>query len=136
MNKCHCWSTSRFNSWSIIVFDLYKWSLWRTYLELFADDALLFSVIDDRQISVNDLHKDLEWCTTGFFDVKWISIQTLLYKFIKSSLFVKQKQLLHPCLVFNSAKVTQLIYQKHLGIILDSNLTFENHLQMVTTKLK
>ena len=31
--------------------------------------------------------------------------------------------------------MTQSIYQKHLGIILDSKLTFENHLKMVTTKI-
>ena len=37
--------------------------------------------------------------------------------------------------MFNNANVTQSIYQKHLGIILDSKLTFENHLKMVTTKI-
>ena len=42
----------------------------------------------------------------------------------------KTKKLPHPSL----AKVTQSIYQKHLGIILDSKLTFENCLKLVTTK--
>ena len=28
--KWHCWSTSGFHSWSIIVFNVYKWSFWRT----------------------------------------------------------------------------------------------------------
>ena len=38
--------------------------------------------------------------------------------------------------MFNNAKVTQSIYQKNLGIILDdSKLTFENHLKMVITKI-
>ena len=45
------------------------------------------------------------------------------------------KKLLHPSLVFNNAEVTQSIYQKHLGTILDSKLTFESHLKMVTTKI-
>ena len=31
-------------------------------------------------------------------------------------------------------KLTQSIYQKHLSIIQDSELTFENHLKMVTIK--
>ena len=31
--------------------------------------------------------------------------------------------------------VTQSVYQKYLGIMLDSKLTFENHLKRVTTKL-
>ena len=47
----------------------------------------------------------------------------------------KTKKLLHPSLVFNNAEVTQSIYQKHLGTILDSKLTFESHLKMVTTKI-
>ena len=38
--------------------------------------------------------------------------------------------------MFNNANVTQSIYQKHLGIILESKLTFENNLKMVTTKIK
>ena len=37
--------------------------------------------------------------------------------------------------MFNNANVNQSIYQKHLGIILDSKLTFGNHLNMVTTKI-
>ena len=37
--------------------------------------------------------------------------------------------------MFNNANVTQSIYQKHVGIILDSKLTFESHINMVTTKV-
>ena len=47
----------------------------------------------------------------------------------------KTKKLPHPPLVFNNVNVTQSIYQKHQGIILDSKLTFENHLKMLTTKI-
>ena len=47
----------------------------------------------------------------------------------------KTKKLPHPPLVFNNVNVTQSIYQKHQGIILDSKLTFENHLNMLTTKI-
>ena len=42
---------------------------------------------------------------------------------MKSFLVVKQKKLTHPPLVFNNANVTQSVYQKHRGIILDSKLT-------------
>ena len=37
--------------------------------------------------------------------------------------------------MFNIVNVTQSLYQKHLDIILDSELTFENYLKMVTTKI-
>ena len=41
---------------------------------------------------------------------------------MKSFLVVKQKKLPRPPLVFNNTNVTQSIYQKHPGIILDSKL--------------
>ena len=47
----------------------------------------------------------------------------------------KAKKLSHPFLVFSNAKVTQSICQKPLVIILNSKLSFENHLKMVTTKI-
>ena len=47
----------------------------------------------------------------------------------------KAKKVPHSPLVFNNANVTQPIYQKHIDIILGSKLTFENHLNMVTTKI-
>ena len=31
MGNLHCWSTSRFYSCSMIVYNPYKWSLWRTF---------------------------------------------------------------------------------------------------------
>ena len=31
MDKCHCWNSSRFSSWSIIVFNLYEQFHWRTF---------------------------------------------------------------------------------------------------------
>ena len=47
----------------------------------------------------------------------------------------KTKKLPHPPLEFNNANVTQSVYQKHLGTILESNLTVDNHLKILTTKI-
>ena len=47
----------------------------------------------------------------------------------------KTKTFPHLSLVFNNANVTQSIYQNYLGIVLESKLTFENHLKMLTAKL-
>ena len=49
----------------------------------------------------------------------------------------KTKQLPPPPLpaVFNDANGAQSIYQKHLRIMLDSKLTFKNHINMATTKI-
>ena len=47
----------------------------------------------------------------------------------------KTKEIYHPPLVFNNTNVSQSSSQKHLGVILDSNLIFDEHLKMVSLKI-
>ena len=47
----------------------------------------------------------------------------------------KTKKISHPSLRFNNSIVSQSPYQKHLGIFLDAQLTFEEHLKVITTKV-
>ena len=47
----------------------------------------------------------------------------------------KTKEIYHPPLVFNNTIVSQSSSQKHLGVILDSNLIFDKHLKMVSLKI-
>ena len=106
-----------------------------TNAKLFADDASLFFVFHDSQTSANDLNKDLEIIHNWAFQWK-MNFNPDPTKQAQEVIFIrKTKKLPHPSLVFSNAKVTQSIYQKHLGIIPDSKLTFENHLKMVTTKI-
>ena len=103
--------------------------------KLFADDTSLFSVIHDSQTSANVLNKDLEMIYKWAFQWK-MNFNPDPTKQAQEVIFNhKTKKLPHPPLVFNNTNVTQSIYQKHLGIILDSKLTFENHINMVTTKI-
>ena len=46
----------------------------------------------------------------------------------------KLKKVTHPPLLFNNNYVSQVNSQKHLGIILDVKLTFEEHLKNVFNK--
>ena len=46
----------------------------------------------------------------------------------------KLKRVLHPPLVFNNANVSSCKSQKHLGILLDSKLTFEKHCKTILSK--
>ena len=46
----------------------------------------------------------------------------------------KLKKVPHPPLVFNNSNVSQCKSQKHLGIKLDSKLTFEEHYKTVLSK--
>ena len=42
----------------------------------------------------------------------------------------------HPNLFFNNAKISQTNSQKHLGVVLDSKLTFLDYLDIVLTKVR
>ena len=46
----------------------------------------------------------------------------------------KLKNVSHPPLVFNNANVSLFKSQKHLGILLDSKLTFEEHYKSILSK--
>ena len=46
----------------------------------------------------------------------------------------KLKNVSHPTLVFNNANLSLCNSQKHLGILLDSKLTFEEHYQTILNK--
>ena len=106
-----------------------------TNAKLFADDTSLFSVIHDSQTSANVLNKDLEMIHNWAFQWK-MNFNPDPTKQAQEVIFSrKTKKLTHPPLVFNNTNVTQSRYQKHLGITLDSKLTFENHINMVTTQI-
>ena len=47
----------------------------------------------------------------------------------------KSKRSTHPLLVFNNNNVSQTCSQKHLGVILDFKLAFEEHLNNVLAKV-
>ena len=106
-----------------------------TNAKLFADDTSLFSVIHDNQTSANVLNKDLEMIHNWAFQWKMDFNPDPTKQAHEVIFSCKTKKLPHPPLVFNNINITQSLYQKHLGIILDSKLTFENHLNMVTIKI-
>ena len=47
----------------------------------------------------------------------------------------KAKEIYHPPLVFNNTSVSQSSSQKHLSVILDSELIFDGHVKMVSLKI-
>ena len=89
----------------------------------------------DSQTSANVLNKDLEMIHNWAFQWKMNFNSDPTKQALEVIFSRKTTKLPHPPLVFNNTNVTQLIYQKHLGIILDSKLTFESHINMVTTKI-
>ena len=103
--------------------------------KLFADNTSSFLVIHDSQTSANILNKHLEMIHNWAFQWKMNFNPDPTKQAQKVIFRRKTKKLPYPPLAFNNTNVTQSIYQKHLGMILDSKLTFENHIIMVTTKI-
>ena len=48
---------------------------------------------------------------------------------------LKVKRVVHPPIFFNNKLVQQVSSQKHLGILLDTSLTFDEHMKAITSKV-
>ena len=95
--------------------------------KLFADDASPFSVTHDVTSSANELNNNLKKISDWAF--QWeIIFNPGPSKHAQEVIFIRKlKNISHPPLVFNNANVSSWKSQKHLGVLLDSKLTFEEH---------
>ena len=102
--------------------------------KLLADDTSLVSVTHDIATSANELNNDLKKISDWAF--QWeINFNPEPSKQAHEAIFSrKSKNVLHPPLVFNNANVSSCKSQKHLGILLDSKLTFEEHYKTILSK--
>ena len=101
---------------------------------MFADDTSLFSVIYDSSTTRNELNHDLVKINKKAYQWK-ISSNPDFNKQTQEVIFSrKTKKINHPPLTFNKSTVNQSTSQKHLGVILDASLSFEEHLISVYSK--
>ena len=97
--------------------------------KLFADNTSLFSVIHDVGTSSNELNNDLYQINKWVFQWK-MSFNPDIGKQTQEIIFSRRtKKNSRPSLRFNNSIVSQSPYQKHLGIFLDAELTFEEYLK-------
>ena len=94
----------------------------------------MFSVIHDIQTSTNNLSKDLEkisnWAT------QWkMNFNPDTTKQAQEVIFSRKLKTVHPPLLFNNASVTRTSSHKHLGIILDNQLKFDDHIKIMSGKI-
>ena len=102
--------------------------------KLFADDTSLFSVIHDSSTTRNDLNDDL--VKINYWAYHWkMSFNPDPNKQAQEVIFSRNtKKINPPPLTFNRSTVSQSTSQKHLGMILDASLSFEEHLISVQSK--
>ena len=102
----------------------------KSNVKLFADDVSLFSVVEDPIISANDLNHDLIKINECAYNWK-MSFNPDPLKQAVEVLFSKKRNIItHPDLIFNGNKLTRFNSHKHLGMILDDKLNFNEHISV------
>ena len=99
--------------------------------KLFANHTWLFSVVENMTRSANELNNDLSKISSWPFQWK-MNLNPDSTKQAQKVIFSRKLQNTnHPCLSFNHDTVSLTDSQKHLGIVLDSRLDFNKHLEII-----
>ena len=100
----------------------------KSSIKFFADDTSLFSTVRDPITSAVNINHDLQLISQWAFQWK-MSFNPDPTKPAEEIIFShKRHREVHPPLFFNNIMVKQVNEHKHLGLILDSKLTFANHI--------
>ena len=136
MDQCSCWSSQGSILGPLFLININDLSDNLTSnVKLFADDTLLFSLVHDVNTSAKELNDDLKKVNDWAFQWK-MSFNPDPNKQAQDVIFSrKSKRSTHSPLVFSNNNVSQTYSQKHLGVILDFKLTFEEHLNNVLAKV-
>ena len=106
----------------------------KSTVKLFADDVSLFSIVQDPNVSAAELNSDLRKINNWAYQWR-MSFNPDPFKQATEVLFSKKRTIVnHPDLFFNGIKVNRDTSQKHLGMILDEKLTFNNHVSKKLSK--
>ena len=97
---------------------------------------MLFSIANDPAISANDLNHDLHIIQQWAYQWKMEFNPDPIKQATEVLFSCKKSSPNHPQLIFNGIAVAKVSGQKHLGLILDSRLSFEKHLneKIITAK--
>ena len=102
----------------------------------FADDTSLFTVVEDLDSAANDMNHDLELIRRWARDWK-ISFNPDPQKRAFELIFSKKRiEMNHPEIRFNNRLVMKVDEHKHLGIVLDSKLSFSARIKAAITKTR
>ena len=97
-------------------------------------DTCLLSVTHDITTSANEPNNDLKKISDWAFQWK-MSFNPDPCKQAQEVIFSRKlKKLSHPSLVFNNTNISSCNSQKHLDILLDSKLTFEEYYKTMLNK--
>ena len=104
--------------------------------KLFTDDTSIFTVVYNEEASATVLNNDLDLIKQWAFQWKMQFNPDVNKQAVEVIFSCKRIKRVHPLIFFNDIIVKQLPKHKHLGLTLDSELTFDKHIQEFITKAR
>ena len=106
----------------------------KSLIKLFADDTSLFTIVKDPDISALKLNHDLHLISQWAYQWKMSFNPEPIKQAVQVVFTRKSKQIDHPKIYFNDIEVKTVNDHKHLGLILDSKLSFISHINEKISK--
>ena len=100
----------------------------KSKIKFFADDTMIFSVVQDSALTASELNHDLELINMWAYQWKMAFNPEPNKQAVEVLFSQKRLDSNHPHLFFNHSMVLKVDAHKHLGPILDSKLLFVNHI--------
>ena len=105
-------------------------------IKLFADDTSLFTVVENSNAAANDMNHDLELIMQWAHDWRMSFSPDPLKQAVELIFSTKKTEVDHPAILFNNVPVKKVDEHKHLGIVLDSKLSFSAHIRAAISKTR
>ena len=105
-------------------------------VKLFADDTSLFTIVNEPNVASEELNHDLALISHWAHDWRMSFNPHPQKQAIELLSSKKRHQADHPIILFNNMPVKRVGEHKHLGIILDSKLSFSSHIKSAISKTR
>ena len=106
----------------------------RCDVKLFADDTSIFTVVHDPHTAALDMNHDLNLIKLWAHNWRMSFNPDPNKKAVEVTFSKKRIPMNHPPIFFNDIPVKKVQEHKHLGIILDSKLSFNSHIKSIISK--
>ena len=105
-------------------------------VKLFADDTSIFTVVHDQNAAAENLNHDLKLINHWALQWRMSFNPEPTKQAVKVNFSKKRCPVNHPPILFSDVPVKNVLEQKHLGIILDSKLSFSSHIKAIISKCR
>ena len=100
----------------------------KSQMRLFADDSSIFTPVKNVEATHEQLVNDLETVSNWGYQWKMVFNPDITKQAVEVIFSVKKKKPHHPDLTFNNIPVAREDSTKHIGLYLDSRLSFAKHI--------